>query len=53
MLIMRVPGHEDLVAMLTFVGRNAEMAAYMVLHVAELSELFRAQSAVENLVEAA
>ena len=52
-LVYGVPCHEHLTAMVAFEGRYSNMAAHVVLHVAQLAELFAAHVALQNLVESA
>ena len=46
MLIYGVPSHENLIAIVAFEGRYSDVAARVVLHVAELAELFLADVAL-------
>ena len=52
-LVYGVPCHEHLTAMVAFERRYSNVAAHMVLHVAQLAELFAAHVALQNLVESA
>ena len=52
-LVYGVPCHEHLTAMVAFERRYSNVAAHVVLHVAQLAELFAAHVALQNLVESA
>ena len=51
MLVDRVPGHEDLTAMVAFESGYGNVTAHVILHVAQLSELFLTHVALKDLVK--